>query len=100
MMRTVACSRFRVVKSSQGCVWAFVEPSGSGQITAHNFTQEATVADPIDSIVSITRQVLVRLLGLGTAPPEPAVLHIHLHVHGEQPETLKAQFPFQRWGKR
>ncbi|MFC9769258.1 hypothetical protein [Rhodococcus jostii] len=58
------------------------------------------MADPIDSIVSITRHVLVRLLGVDTAPPEPAVLHIHLHVHGEQPETVKAQFPFQRRGKR
>ncbi|MFC9769392.1 hypothetical protein [Rhodococcus jostii] len=58
------------------------------------------MADPIDSIVSITRHVLVRLLGVDTAPPEPAVLHIHLHVHGEQPETVKAQFPFPRRGKR
>ncbi|MFD7045657.1 hypothetical protein [Rhodococcus jostii] len=60
------------------------------------------MADPIDSIVSITRQVLCRLLGLDTAPPEPepAVLHIHLHVHNEQPEPVKVQFPFPRRGKR
>ncbi|MFC9769755.1 hypothetical protein [Rhodococcus jostii] len=58
------------------------------------------MTDPIDSLVSITRHVLVRLLGLDTRPPEPAVQHIHLHVHGEQQETVKAQFPFPRRGKR
>ncbi|MFC9769528.1 hypothetical protein [Rhodococcus jostii] len=58
------------------------------------------MADPIDSFVSITRQVLVRLLGVDSAPSEHTEVYIHLHVHGEQLETVKAQFPFSRRGKR
>ncbi|MFC9769599.1 hypothetical protein [Rhodococcus jostii] len=55
--------------------------------------------DPIQAVTDITRSVMIRLLGLDTAPAEPTEVHIHVHLHGEQPEMVKAQFPFRR-GKR
>ncbi|WP_009473857.1 hypothetical protein [Rhodococcus sp. JVH1] len=60
------------------------------------------MADPIDSVVSLTRQVMCRLLGLDTTPAEPAEVHIHVHIHGddEQPDAVKAQWPRRYRGKR
>lgn len=64
--------------------------------------------DPIDAVTSITRQVMCKLLGLDNTPSEPAEVHIHVHLHGDQGEAVKdvkAEFPKDRhghlrWGSR
>ena len=60
------------------------------------------MADPIDSVVNLTRQVMCRLLGLDAAPVEPVEVHIHVHIHddGDEPDAVKAQWPRRYRGKR